>query len=107
VQFGSPAHPSGDEHRHVQGFQVRKSKGRISSHGADGELVVEGHTGKVIRGTNGVTAFAGLAPDLFAGDAAALGAVRNAFFNENRFDPAAFQNRKSFFGGWGFRRSSD
>jgi hypothetical protein len=38
-----------------------------------------------------------LAPDLFAGDAAALGAFRNALFNDGKFDPGAFQNRKNFF----------
>jgi Domain of unknown function (DUF4331) len=97
VQFGIPGHAAGDEHRHFQVFQVRRAQGSVSSHGADGELVVEGHTEEVTRGTNGVIAFAGLAPDLFAGDAAALNAFRNAFFNENRFHPAAFQNRKNFF----------
>jgi hypothetical protein len=42
-----------------------------------------------------VRAFAGLTPDLFAGDAAALGSFRNAFFNEGKFDLAAFQNRQN------------
>jgi hypothetical protein len=97
LQFGNVAHVAGDEHRHFQAFQVRKAQGGAASRGADGELLVEGYTGEVIRGSNGVMAFAGLAPDLFAADAAALGAFRNAFFNENRFDPAAFQNRKNFF----------
>jgi Domain of unknown function (DUF4331) len=97
VQFGNVSHGAGDEHRHVQAFQVRRARGAASSQGADGELLVEGHTGEVVAGTNGVNAFAGLSPDLFAGDAAALGAFRNAFFNENRFDPAAFRNRKNFF----------
>jgi hypothetical protein len=49
------------------------------------------------NGGAGVRAFAGLAPDLFAGDAAALGSFRNAFFNEGKFDPVAFQNRQNFF----------
>jgi hypothetical protein len=96
-QFGNVAHVAGDEHRHFQAFQVRKAQGSAAQRGADGELLVQGTTGEVIRGGNGVMAFAGLAPDLFAGDAAALGAFRNAFFNERRFDPAAFQNRKNFF----------
>jgi hypothetical protein len=97
VRFGSPAHVAGDEHRHFQAFQVRSAQGAASSHGADGQLLIEGNTGQVIRSPDGIMAFAGLAPDLFAGDAAALGAFRNAFFNENRFEPAAFQNRKNFF----------
>jgi Domain of unknown function (DUF4331) len=98
-QFGKVAHVAGDEHRHFQSFQVRRAQGGALLRGADGELVVEGHTGEVVRGRNGVMAFAGLAPDLFAGDAAALGAFRNALYNEGRFDPAAFQNRKNFFAG--------
>jgi len=38
-----------------------------------------------------------MAPDLFAGDAAALGAFRNALYNDGRYDPGAFENRKNFF----------
>jgi hypothetical protein len=52
------------------------------------------------NGGAGVRAFAGLAPDLFAGDAAALGSFRNAFFNEGKFDPVAFQNRQNFLQRW-------
>jgi hypothetical protein len=48
---------------------------------------------------SGIRAFAGLAPDLFAGDAAALGAFRNALYHEDRFAPEAFQHRKNFFAG--------
>ena len=42
-------------------------------------------------------AFAGLAPDLFAARCCRTGRVSERFYNENRFDPAAFQNRKNFF----------
>jgi hypothetical protein len=41
-------------------------------------------------------AFAGLAPDLFAGDAAALSAFRTAFYKEVRFDPDVFRSRHNF-----------
>ena len=66
--------------------------------GADGELIVAGRTGEVANGDAGVTAFAGLAPDLFAGDAAALGSFRNAFFNEGKFDTSRVRRTaKNFF----------
>jgi hypothetical protein len=63
----------------------------------DGDLIVAGHTGRVVETETGVKAFAGLAPDLFAGDAMALGEFRTALFEKERFDPSAFQSRKNFF----------
>ncbi len=56
-------------------------------------------TGRVVEAEAGVKAFARLAPDLFAGDAKALGEFRTAFFDKGTFHPEAFQNRKNFFGG--------
>jgi Domain of unknown function (DUF4331) len=44
-----------------------------------------------------VKAFAGLAPDLFAGDAQALGKFRTALVKENRFAAEAWENRNNFF----------
>ena len=63
----------------------------------DGGLVIAGRTGEVVRTDDGLLAFAGLAPDLFAGDGAALTAFRNALFDEHWFDPDAFRSRKNFF----------
>jgi hypothetical protein len=40
-----------------------------------------------------------LAPDLFAGDPAALGLFRNALYKEDKFAPEAFQNPQNFFAG--------
>jgi hypothetical protein len=97
VRFGAVDHADGAEHRHVQTFEVRRATGAAATQGADGELLVSGHTGEIARGPGGVLAFAGLAPDLFAGDAAALGAFRNSLFKDDKFDPGAFQNRKNFF----------
>jgi hypothetical protein len=97
ARFSAPAHAGGDEHRHVQTFEVRRATGAAASHGAEGELIASGLTGDVITTDSGVRAFAGLAPDLFAGDAAALGAFRNALFKEARFEPAAFRNLRNFF----------
>jgi hypothetical protein len=97
VRFGAVTHADGDEHRHVQTFDVRRATGDAAAKGAEGELIIAGTTGEVVKTDAGLMAFAGLAPDLFAGDGAALGAFRNALFNENRFHPDAFLNRKNFF----------
>lgn len=97
VRFGAVTHASDDAHGHAQSFEVRRATGQAALHGAEGELVIAGHTGAITETDAGLKAFAGLTPDLFAGDAAALGAFRNALFNENRFDSDAFRNRKNFF----------
>jgi hypothetical protein len=97
VRFGVVNHAGGDEHKHVQTFEVRRSTGQAALLGASGDLIASGHTGEVVKTDADITIFAGLAPDLFAGDGAALGVFRNALFNENKFDPDAFLNRKNFF----------
>jgi hypothetical protein len=97
VRFGEVAHASAGDHRHVQKFEVRRAVGQAALKGAEGDLILEGVTGEIVTGGDGVMAFAGVAPDVFAGDGAALGAFRNALFNENRFHPDAFLNRKNFF----------
>ena len=78
---------------------MRRASGPAAASGADGELIAAGHTGRVVEADGGVKAFAGLAPDLFAGDAMALGEFRTAFFEKGTFHPQAFQNRKNFFAG--------
>ena len=97
ARFGNFVHAGGDDHQHVQTFEIRRAVGDAALQGADGELLVQGTTGTVATTAAGVSAYAGLAPDLFAGDAAALGAFRTALFKEHRFDPSAFRNRKNFF----------
>ena len=97
VTFGTVSHAVGDEHRHVQSLELRRSAGKAALEGMDGELIAAGNTGAVINANAGVSIFAGLAPDLFAGDGAALGMFRNALFKDNVFDPAAFQSRQNFF----------
>jgi hypothetical protein len=96
LRFGAVEHAAGDEHRHVQTFEVRRATGAAALRGAEGEIIIQGTTGEVVTSAD-VMAFAGLVPDLFAGDGAALGAFRNALFVENRFHPDAFLNRKNFF----------
>jgi Domain of unknown function (DUF4331) len=96
-QFGAVTHADGEEQKHVQNFQVRRATGNAALRGTEGELIGTGHTGQVVKINAGAVAFAGLAPDLFAGDAVALHAFQNGICKENRLDPDAFQNRKNFF----------
>ena len=99
VKFGPVSHADGDGPRHVQAFEVRRATGPAALRGEEGEPIASGRTGEIVTTSDGVSAFAGLAPDLFAGDAAALEAFRSAFFKEGRFDPAAFRGRKDYFAG--------
>jgi hypothetical protein len=99
VRFGAVFHSDDDNHSHAQSFEVRRAYGSAATNGADGELIAAGHIGSVVEAASGVKAFAGLAPDLFAGDAVALGEFRTAFFEKGTFHPEAFQNRKNFFAG--------
>ena len=98
VAFGAPTHVEGNDHAHVQTFEVRRAIGAAAAKGIDGELILSGRTGEIVKNDAGYMAYAGLAPDLFAGDAVALGAFRKALWQENRFAPEAFQNRQNFFG---------
>lgn len=95
-RFGEVRHAEGDEHAHLQSFRVLRATDEDAVRGGDGELLLEGETGRV-RAQSGIQAYAGLAPDLFAGDAAALHAFMAAFYQERRYFPEAFQNRKNYF----------
>jgi Domain of unknown function (DUF4331) len=97
VQFGDPAHANGDEHTHVQQFKVRRATGAASRHGAEGEIIAEGQTGETANSGHGVRAFAGLVPELFAGDGAALIGFLKTFYAESRFDSALFLSHKNLF----------
>jgi hypothetical protein len=97
IRFGAVTHAEADEGRHVQNFQVRRSTGEAALRGAEGELIATGRTDEIVKTDLGVMAFAGLAPDLFAGDAVALHAFQDGIYKENRFHPNAFQNRRNFF----------
>ena len=99
VRFGAVFHSDDKDHAHAQSFEVRRASGSAAPSGADGELIAAGQTGRVVEAELGVKAFAGLAPDLFAGDAKALGEFRTAFFEKETFHPEAFQNRQNFFAG--------
>jgi hypothetical protein len=98
VRFGVVQHARNDERNdesvHVQRFQVRRAAGEAALWGAGGALVIEGKTGTVQTAAD-VRFYAGPAPDLFAGDAAALHAFLQAFYRERRYDPAAFVDRRN------------
>lgn len=97
IKFGAVEHADGDAHDHVQHFEVRLSTGVHALKGFEGQLIATGVTGARISGIDGVKAFAGLAPDLFAGDSEALRKFRTALLQESRFAAEAWQNRKNFF----------
>lgn len=97
VQFSVVTHADGDEQKHLQSFEVRRSTEQAALRGAEGELIIAGHTGQVVKTNAGFMAYAGLAPDLFAGDGVALEAFLSTFYEHGRFDPAAFLNRTNLF----------
>ncbi len=99
LRFSAVFHADDKDHAHAQNFEVRRASGPSAANCADGELIAAGQTGPIVKAGAGVKAFAGLAPDLFAGDAKALGEFRTAFFDKGEFHPEAFQNRKNFFSG--------
>jgi Domain of unknown function (DUF4331) len=95
-RFNEPRHVNGDEHVHVQKFQVRRATGEAIG-GDKGELLIEGDTGKV-HSTSGIQAFVGIAPDMFAADAVGTQNLQKAFYNEHRYDGEAFlRQRQNFF----------
>jgi len=95
-RFNEPRHLDGDEHVHVQKFQVHRATGEAV--GVDqGELLIEGDTGKV-HSKSGIRAFVGIAPDMFAVDADAFHNLQNAFYDKHRYDGDSFlHHRQNFF----------
>ena len=99
VRFTEGRHADGDEHQHVQHFEVsalqqvpRRTKGvdgRAHRLWDDRTLQCPVRIGSRLSRA--------LAPDLFAGDAQALGKFRTALAQENRFAAEAWENRKNFF----------
>ena len=94
--FGPVYHDDAHQHVHVQDFSVHHMRGAAVVKGVTGDVIVRSQTGRVV-GAGGFRAFAGLAPDLFVGDAAALGAVRKALLEHRRFVPEAFESHRNFF----------
>jgi hypothetical protein len=94
-RFNDPRHLDGDEHVHVQKFQVRRATAEAIG-GDKGELLLEGETGKV-DSKSGIRAYVGIAPDMFAGDAFALHGFLNAFYKDQKYDGDVFLHRQNFF----------
>ena len=44
IRFGEVTHAAGDQHRHVQSFEVRRATGDLALRGAEGDLLVGGHS---------------------------------------------------------------
>jgi hypothetical protein len=97
IRFDAVEHVGQDEHKHAQHYEIRRSSGEQASKGMEGEVIASGVTGAPASEKGSVKAFAGLAPDLFAGDAQALGEFRTALARENRFAAEVWENRKNFF----------
>ena len=96
IWFGDPQHAEGNEHRHIQQFHLLRATGDDARRGLGGEELVVGDSGEVVSKA-GIRVYAGLAPDLFAGDAVATRAFMGAFFGEKKYNPDAFLNRQNFF----------
>jgi hypothetical protein len=92
LRFGPVEHPN-EGQRHVQTYRIFRATGPAALVGPEGKQILKGRTGEITDAGKGVKAFAGLAADPFAGDAAAVGAFRAAFYNDNRLDLNGFQTR--------------
>jgi hypothetical protein len=95
-RFGEPRHRDGDEHTHIQTFQVRRATGEEAVNGTSGELLIESETGKIDANSD-VRVYVGIVPELFAGDAFALHTFLTSFYKEHRYDGDAFLHRQNFF----------
>jgi hypothetical protein len=86
-RFGEVRHAEGDEHVHVQDFNVRRATGAAALSGNEGEIIVSGVTGQVAKTSSGILAYAGVKPDLFAGDGAGPFARRSLPRTGSRLRP--------------------
>jgi hypothetical protein len=96
IRFEPAKHQHGDEHVHVQRFEVREMHGAEAVRGFSGKVLIDGETG-AIHSKDGVRIYAGLAPELFAGDSFALHGFMAAFYKEHRYDGDVFRHRENFF----------
>ena len=87
-KFGEPRHGESSEHTHIQPFVVRKATGDDAFRGDAGVILVEGETGSVAT-NSGVRAYVGIAPDLFAANAA-FRPFMTAFYKDQRYAGDAF-----------------
>jgi hypothetical protein len=83
---------------HAQRVEVRYATGAEATSGADGQVIASGTTGSTILGDDGVRVFAGVAQDVFGGDAAAV-AEFQAAYTRGSYQPEAFDSHVNFFAG--------
>jgi hypothetical protein len=96
LRFSQPHHAKGEEHIHIQEFEVRRATGEDAVRGGAGELLLKGETGKIETASD-MRAFVGTAPELFAGNAAGLHTWLQAFHQNHSFDGDAFAHPQNFF----------
>jgi hypothetical protein len=94
-RFGKPAHADTAEHTHVQSFEARMAKGDDIP-GEGGGILISGVTGQV-NTAGDISAFVGVAPELWAADAIAFFNMLEALYKEDRFGAEAFEHRTNFF----------
>ena len=82
--------------RTIQDFVALRATGEDARRGAGGTPLLDGDSGIVIAGP-GVRCYVGLAPELFAGDAAGLKHFMTALYGAQKFAPEAFSNGHDFF----------
>ncbi|HEX6519380.1 MAG TPA: DUF4331 family protein [Streptosporangiaceae bacterium] len=96
VSFGEVADAQGDAG--TQSFSVRRAVGQDAVGGSAGDLLAEGVTSEVSKGSQGALAFAGVSRDVFAGDGTALEAYE-ADFAKGDYTPQHFRNHANLFAG--------
>jgi hypothetical protein len=94
VLFGEVRHA--EDGRHEQTVKLLVARDDSAFRGVDGDVLANGLTNMVVDGQLGVRLFAGLAPDLFAADSAALHAFK-ASIADGRFDPSPFESHQNYF----------
>ncbi len=88
-RFGEAGHAPGDEHRHVQPFEVfRSTEAQLA--GLDGTLLLSG-TKDASTEADAIKAFAGVVPELWASDSRAFFNMLTKLRNEGVYDPAVFE----------------
>lgn len=99
IRAGDIVHvPTADGEAHAQRVEVRYATGANATSGTDGQVIASGTTGSTILGDGGVRVFAGVAQDVFGGDAAAV-AEFQAGYTRNAYRPDAFDSHVNFFAG--------
>ena len=90
-RFGEARHAPGDEHRHEQSFEVIRANAAELA-GLDGALLTSGMKDSTAK-ADGVKAFAGMVPELWASDSVAFFNMLTNLVTRGEFDPTVFESR--------------